>query len=53
MFTDYNLSSALENFWKSLQIMWQGMLGIFVVLGVLTAVVLLLSKIPERKKENE
>jgi len=53
VFTDYNFSLALENFWKSLQMMWQGMLGIFVVLGVLALVVLLLSKIPQREKEEK
>ena len=52
MFTDYNLSSALENLWKSLELMWRGMLGIFVVLGILSVAVLLLSKIPEKNKEE-
>jgi len=52
VFTDYNFSFALENFWRSLQLMWRGMLGIFVVLGTLSLVVLLLSKIPEREKKK-
>lgn len=53
MFLNYDWHSALNNFLDSLQVMWKGMLGIFVVMGLLGAVVLILSKIPEKAKNTD
>ena len=38
---------------KALTLMWQGMLGIFVVLGILSLVVLVFTKINSGKKTDE
>jgi hypothetical protein len=40
----------IENFMLSLEIMWKGMLGIFVVMIILTFIVMLLTKIQSIKK---
>lgn len=52
MFTNYNWDIAFANFKDSLQVMGFGMLGIFVVIGVLCGVVFLLSKVPEKKEKD-
>lgn len=49
MFTNYNWDTAFANFKDSLSVMGLGMLGIFVVIGVLCAAVFILSKVPEKK----
>ena len=38
-----------EDIWKSLELMGKGMLGIFIVTGVIIAVVSLLNKLTESK----
>lgn len=40
----------LENFMDSLQIMWKGMTGIFVVIILIALIVLLLTKLTSEKK---
>lgn len=40
----------LENFGFALELMWKGMLGIFVVIIIITLVVMLLSKLDNRRK---
>lgn len=40
----------IENFFISLQIMWKGMLGIFVVMILLIGIVMLLSKLQQNKE---
>ena len=39
----------LNNFLISLEIMWKGMTGIFVVIILITLIVMLLAKIPSEK----
>jgi len=40
----------MENIAMSLEMMFQGMLGIFVVLGVIALLVMLMQKLDQRKK---
>jgi Oxaloacetate decarboxylase, gamma chain. len=44
------MNDNIENFLIALQVMWQGMLGIFVVMIVLTLIVQLMIKL--QKKES-
>jgi len=41
-----------DNFLLSLQIMWKGMAGIFVIILLITLIVMLLTKIPSQEKDN-
>lgn len=51
MFSNYNWDTAFHNFKDSLYVMGFGMLGIFLVIGVLFGAVFLLTKIaPGNKK---
>ena len=45
-------ASFFENFMKSLQVMWQAMLGIFVVMIVLYISIVILAKISERSEKK-
>ncbi|MFV0362259.1 MAG: hypothetical protein ACK5LL_04100 [Suipraeoptans sp.] len=44
-----------DNFMIALEMMWKGMLGIFVVIGIITLIVLLLTKLDayDKKKEDD
>ncbi|HHU73671.1 MAG TPA: sodium pump decarboxylase gamma subunit [Clostridiales bacterium] len=42
-----------QNILFALEIMGKGMLSIFTVIGLLTIIVILLSKIPENKNSNK
>ena len=44
---------SVDRFIYSLQYMWQGMLSIFLVIGVIVASVYLLNKLTSRKKKEE
>ena len=44
---------SVDRFIYSLQYMWQGMLSIFLVIGVIIASVYLLNKLTSRKKKEE
>ena len=43
----------IDRFIYSLQYMWQGMISIFLVIGVLIAFVVVLNKLGGRKKKQE
>ncbi|MBZ4669342.1 MAG: hypothetical protein JG775_2495 [Defluviitaleaceae bacterium] len=42
----------LNNFLLSLEIMWKGMTGIFVIIILITLIVMLLSKIPSQDHDS-
>lgn len=46
-------AQALENFIKSLEVMWMGMLGIFTVIVIIMAIVFVLTKINSPKAGEE
>ena len=43
----------IDRFIYSLQYMWQGMISIFLVIGILIAFVVVLNKLGGRKKKQE
>ncbi|MBO5713179.1 MAG: hypothetical protein J6R88_03165 [Clostridia bacterium] len=46
------VENVAENIQKSLTIMWQGVLAIFIVIGVIIAITYVLNKITAPKKTN-
>ena len=44
---------SVDRFFYSLQYMWQGMISIFIVIGVIILSVFLLNKLTSRKKKEE
>ena len=46
------VENVAENVQKSLTIMWQGVLAIFVVIGIIIAITYVLNKITAPKKTN-
>ena len=47
------LSTVAENVSKSLTIMWQGVVSIFIVIGIIIAITYILNKITAPKKPND
>lgn len=57
-FLDTAFNSALgpvdlEDIWKSLRLMLEGMLGIFVVMALIFLVIFILSRTFDRKKDDD
>lgn len=52
MFSNYSWDAAYANFIDSLGVMGLGMLGIFVVIGVLFGAVTLLTRLSERSSKQ-
>ena len=52
--TQYKFAITLDKFLESLPIMGKGMLGIFIVMGIIIAVISILNdlKLPEGKKKD-
>lgn len=50
MFQNWNFESVMQNVEKALMLMGQGMLGIFVVIGLIAVVVVILSKLTGKTK---
>lgn len=47
------VTNAKENVSKALTIMWQGVLAIFIVIGIIIAITYTLNKLTEPKKKND
>ena len=47
------LATVAENVSKSLTIMWQGVLSIFVVIGIIIGITYILNKVTAPKKKND
>ncbi len=47
------VDNAKENVSKALTIMWQGVLAIFIVIGIIIAITYVLNKLTAPKKKND
>ncbi|AEF81604.1 hypothetical protein TREAZ_1850 [Leadbettera azotonutricia ZAS-9] len=45
-------AGTINNFYASLEIMWKGMLGLFLVCGALAIVIMIVAKICTPKKKD-
>ncbi|MFT3951567.1 MAG: OadG family protein [Oscillospiraceae bacterium] len=52
LFEDYNWDNAVSNFETSLKVMGLGMAGVFIVMAVLIASIVVLAKLTGKKKDD-
>jgi hypothetical protein len=45
-------AGTISNFYASLELMWKGMLGLFIVCGALVVVMIIVAKICKPKEKN-
>lgn len=53
MFENWNYDAVIKNVEEALKIMGLGMLGIFVVIGLIAVMVLILSKVTGKDAKND
>jgi hypothetical protein len=44
--------AVLKNVFDSLDIMWKGMLGLFIVAGIVSVITMILAKITKKRRRN-